>query len=203
MLASRQYFDRAERAYDRAVEMVRSLDELFQTDAFRDDPQERYDASVTLYQFDVILQAILLQMALSDGVFHRLERRLIDKITRYGDLLLYLRKATGGALALSWEKIDGLSADEKQALSRRLPEVLERTCNSFVHPLAVADGMVDSIDFLERLEGELREIALSLSNVDGVRRASEQAAYTDMLEHLLTRRWKRMKAESLETPDKD
>ena len=201
MLASRQYFDRAERAYDRAVEMVRSLDELFQSDAFRDDPQERYDATVTLYQFDVILQAILLQMALSDGVFHRLERRLIDKITRYGDLLLYLRKATGGALALSWEKIDGLSADEKQALSQRLPEVLERTCNSFVHPLAVADGMVDSIDFLERLEGELREIALSLSNVDGVRRESEQAAYADMLEHLLTRRWKHMKAESLEELD--
>ena len=82
MLAGRQYFTRAEQAYDRAVALIRSLDETFQSDAFRDDPGERYDSTVTLYQFDVILQAILLQMALSDGVFHRLERRLIDRITR-------------------------------------------------------------------------------------------------------------------------
>ena len=65
MLAGRQYFTRAEQAYDRAVALIRSLDETFQSDAFRDDPGERYDSSVTLYQFDVILQAILLQMALT------------------------------------------------------------------------------------------------------------------------------------------
>ena len=125
MLAGRQYFTRAEQAYDRAVALIRSLDETFQSDAFRDDPGERYDSTVTLYQFDVILQAILLQMALSDGVFHRLERRLIDRITRYGDLLVYLRKATNGALALSWEKIDGLSAETKRELARRLPAHLQ------------------------------------------------------------------------------
>lgn len=197
MLAGRQYFTRAEQAYDRAVALIRSLDETFQSDAFRDDPGERYDSSVTLYQFDVILQAILLQMALSDGVFHRLERRLIDRITRYGDLLVYLRKATNGALALSWEKIDGLSAETKRELARCLPDILERTCNSFVHPLAVADGMVDSVDFLEKLENELQEIALSLSNIDGVRREAERSAYVEMLEHLLTRRWKQMKEASL------
>lgn len=197
MLAGRQYFTRAEQAYDRAVALIRSLDETFQSDAFRDDPGERYDSSVTLYQFDVILQAILLQMALSDGVFHRLERRLIDRITRYGDLLVYLRKATNGAVALSWEKIDGLSAETKRELARRLPDILERTCNSFVHPLAVADGMVDSVDFLEKLENELQEIALSLSNIDGVRREAERSADVEMLEHLLTRRWKQMKEASL------
>ena len=153
MLAGRQYFTRAEQAYDRAVALIRSLDETFQSDAFRDDPGERYDSTVTLYQFDVILQAILLQMALSDGVFHR--------------------------------------------LARRLPDILERTCNSFVHPLAVADGMVDSVDFLEKLENELQEIALSLSNIDGVRREAERSAYVEMLEHLLTRRWKQMKEASL------
>ncbi len=122
-------------------------------------------------------------MALSDGVFHRLERRLIDRITRYGDLLVYLRKATNGALALSWEKIDGLSAETKRELARRLPDILERTCNSFVHPLAVADGMVDSVDFLEKLESELQEIALSLSNIDGVRREAGALPTAEMLEH--------------------
>lgn len=195
---SHQLFDRADQAYDRAIHLIRTLDQSFQSAAFRNDPEERYDTRVTLYQFDVILQAILLRMALIDGDFHRLERRFIDKITHYGDLLVYLRKETDGALDLSWDKIDDLSPDTREQLMQRLPEILDRTCNSFVLPLALVDGAVDSIDFLERLERELQEIALSLSNVDGQSREAEQQAYADMLEHLLTDRWKRIKAEARE-----
>lgn len=195
---SHHLFDRAEQAYDRAIHLIRTLDQSFQSAAFRDDPEERYDTRVTLYQFDVILQAILLRMALIDGDFHRLERRLIDKITRYGDLLVYLRKETDGELDLAWDKIDDLSPEQREALMDRLPEILDRTCNSFVLPLALVDGAVDSIDFLERLERELQEIALSLSDVDDQSRPAEQQAYADMLEHLLTDRWKRIKAEAQE-----
>lgn len=193
-----QLFDRAEQAYDRAIHLIRTLDQSFQSAAFRDDPEERYDTRVTLYQFDVILQAILLRMALIDGNFHRLERRLIDKITRYGDLLVYLRKETDGGLDLAWDRIGELDPEQREALMARLPEILDRTCNSFVLPLALVDGAVDSIDFLERLERELQEIALSLSDVDGQSRPAEQQAYADMLEHLLTDRWKRIKAEAQE-----
>lgn len=195
---SHHLFDRADQAYDRAIHLIRTLDQSFQSAAFRNDPEERYDTRVTLYQFDVILQAILLRMALIDGNFHRLERRFIDKITHYGDLLVYLRKETDGTLDLSWDKIDDLSPDTREQLMQRLPEILDRTCNSFVLPLALVDGAVDSIDFLERLERELQEIALSLSNVDGQSREAEQQAYADMLEHLLTDRWKRIKAEARE-----
>lgn len=195
---SHHLFDRAEQAYDRAIHLIRNLDESFQSAAFQNDPEERYDTRVTLYQFDVILQAILLRMALIDGNFHRLERRLIDKITHYGDLLVYLRKETDGELALSWDKIDDLSEQDREQLMARLPEILDRTCNSFVLPLALVDGAVDSIDFLERLERELREIALSLSDVDGQSRQAEQQAYADMLEHLLTDRWQRIKEEARE-----
>lgn len=193
-----QLFDRAEQAYDRAIHLIRTLDQSFQTSAFRDNPEERYDTRVTLYQFDVILQAILLRMALIDGNFHRLERRLIDKITHYGDLLVYLRKETDGGLDLAWDKIGELSPEQREGLMARLPEILDRTCNSFVLPLALVDGAVDSIDFLERLERELQEIALSLSDVDGQSRPAERQAYGDMLEHLLTDRWRRIKAEAQE-----
>ena len=68
---SHNLFDRAEQAYDRAIHLIRNLDESFQSAAFQNDPEERYDTRVTLYQFDVILQAILLRMALIDGNFHR------------------------------------------------------------------------------------------------------------------------------------
>jgi len=193
---SHQQFERAEQAYDRAIRLIHTLDQAFQDSAFQDDPEERYDTRVTLYQFDVILQAILLKMALTDGNFHRLERRLILRITDYGDLTAYLRKDGDGRFDLTWEDIASLSAETQRALTDELPQILDRTCNSFVRPLALVDGTVDSIDFLEQLERELREIALSLSNVDGVSRAAEQEAYSDMLEHLLTSRWRKIKAEA-------
>lgn len=191
-------FDRAEQAYQRCIHLIRTLDQAFQSEAFRDDPEERYDTRITLRQFDVILQAILLNMALIDGDFHRLERRLIDKLTRYGDLLDRLRQETDGGLDLSWDKIQDLSPEERTQLLDRLPELLDQLCTSFVRTMAMVDGQVDSIDFLERLERELREIALSLSDVDGQSRPAELQAYTDMLDHLLTDRWKRIKEDARE-----
>ena len=196
MIGNRRYFVQAEQAYERAVRLIRTLDEAFQSAAFQDNPEERYDTRVTLYQFDVILQAILLRMALTDGDFHRLERRLIDRITRYGDLMAYLRRESGGQLELSWDKVEDLAPEVRAELLERLPEILERTCNSFVLPLARVDGAVDSENFLERLERELGQIALSLSVVDGESREVERQAYSDMLEHLLTGRWNRIKAEA-------
>ena len=51
---SHHLFDRAEQAYDRAIHLIRTLDQSFQSAAFRNDPEERNDTRVTLYQFDVI-----------------------------------------------------------------------------------------------------------------------------------------------------
>lgn len=194
MLGKNPHIDRAEKAYDRAIHLIRSLDESFQAAAFQEERGERYDTRVTLYQFDLILQAILLNMALIDGNFHRLERRLILKITDYGDLMGYLRRE-GSFGELSWEGVAHLDEEAQRQLLERLPAILERTCNSFVQPLALVDGAVDSIDFLERLERELQIIADSMSQVDGVQRAEEQQAYASMLEHLLTDRWRAVKAD--------
>lgn len=189
MLGRNPHIDRAEAAYDRAIELIRSLDESFQTRA-----GERYDTRVTLYQFDLILQAILLNMALTDGSFHRLERRLMMKITDYGDLMVYLRRE-GSFGDLSWDSVAALDGPEQQRLLEALPGLLERTCRSFVQPLALVDGAVDSVDFLENLEQELQTIAQCMSRVDGVERAEEGQAYTAMVEHLLTDRWKAIKAD--------
>ena len=76
-----ELFARAERAYDRAIELIRSLDETFQRAAFREEGRTGYETRITLYQFDLILQTILLNMALIDGNFHRLERRMIRRST--------------------------------------------------------------------------------------------------------------------------
>lgn len=189
-----ELFARAEGAYDRAIALIRSMDETFQRAAFREEGQARYDTRITLYQFDLILQAILLNMALIDGNFHRLERRLIQRITDYGDLTVYLRREGSFGPELSWDSLAALAAPEQRRLLEQLPDVLEQTCRSFVQPLALVDASERSVDFLEQLEGELGEIAGSLSDVDGVPRSEEMTAYVHMQEHLLTRRWREIKA---------
>ena len=191
------YFDRARRAYEQAEHLIKGLDEAFQNTAFQDDPDQRYDTRVTLYQFDVILQAILLSMALSDGRFHRQERKLILKLTKYGDLMDYLHKRDGARFnALTWDSLTEAAPEQQRELTEHiLPEELDRVCNSFVRPLAMADGAVVSIDFLERLEGMLAEIADCMSHIDGTVRAEEAAAFRASLEHLLSRRWQSIKDE--------
>ena len=191
------YFDRAKRAYEQAEHLIKGLDEAFQNTAFQDDPEQRYDTRVTLYQFDVILQAILLSMALSDGRFHRQERKLILKLTKYGDLMDYLHKRDGARFnALTWDSLTEAAPEQQRELTEHiLPEELDRVCNSFVRPLAMADGAVVSIDFLERLEGMLAEIADCMSHIDGTVRAEEAAAFRASLEHLLSRRWQSIKDE--------
>lgn len=192
---SRGYFERAEQAYDQAVVLIRELDQAFQSQAFREDPEARYDTQITLYQFDVILQALLLNMALCDGDFHRLEKRLILKITDYGDLLAYLRQETGGVIDLEWDGIARMAPETREELLTRLPRILEGTCRSFVLPLARADGAETAVDFLERLEGYLREIAAALGYVDGNREDRETDVFNQLLGHLLVERWKTIKAE--------
>ena len=191
------YFDRARRAYEQAEHLIKGLDEAFQNTAFQNDPEQRYDTRVTLYQFDVILQAILLAMALSDGRFHRQERKLILKLTKYGDLMDYLHKRDGARFsALTWDSLTEAAPEQQRELTEHiLPEELDRVCNSFVRPLAMADGAVVSIDFLERLEGMLSEIADCMSHIDGTVRAEEADAFRASLEHLLSRRWQSIKDE--------
>ena len=186
MLGQNPYIQRAQQAYDRAVALIRSMDA-----AFRTGTGIAYNSTVTLVQFDRILQAILLSMALIDGNFHRLERQLIRRVGGYADLMTWLRV---NGVPMTWAQAGKLSREEQEALTARLPVLLEQTCNDFVRPLALAD-QADPADFLGALERELGEIAACMSQVDGQMRSEERDAYVRMLGHLLTDRWKAIVAE--------
>ena len=56
--------DKAAEAYDHAEATIRAMDSVFQSVT-----GSSYDAELTLAQFDMILQGVLLTVALADGVF--------------------------------------------------------------------------------------------------------------------------------------
>ena len=186
MLGQNPHIQQAQLAYDRAVQRIRSMDA-----AFRAKTGVDYNPTVTLIQFDRILQAILLHMALIDGDFHRLERKLIRRVGGYADLMTWLRV---NGVPMTWAQAGKLTVREREVLSQRLPVLLEHTCNDFVRPLALAD-QADPADFLALLEGDLGEIAGCMARVDGTSAGEEMSAYVEMLGHLLTDRWKAILAE--------
>lgn len=188
---AQELFDKAVVSYDSCIKMIRTMDETFQNVAFKNDPSARYDTRVTLAQFDMILQAVLLSLALSDGNFDRLEQQFVEKITDYGDLLSYIKQDSKGQLDLTWSQVAALSNKTQQSLVEALPAILNKLCESFVKPLAIVDKAIDQIDFLDKLETEMATICVCLSYVDGNSDKGEANACAKMVAELLSTRWRR------------
>lgn len=186
-------FDRAVKSYDRAIDLIKTMDTVFQQAQKKSDSSFKgWDTKITLAQFDWILQGILLSGALADGNFDRLERQFVDKITDYGDLMAYIKKQTNGELELTWDNVAGLSADVQQKLLAILPGLMEKTCDSFVQPLAIVDNAIESRNFLDEIVKCIGEIGAYLSNVDGKSETREAEACGQMAVELLVERWNRM-----------
>ena len=188
---AQELFDKAVVSYDNCIKMIRIMDETFQNVAFKNDPSSRYDTRVTLAQFDMILQAVLLSLSLADGHFDRLEQQFVEKITDYGDLLTYIKKDSQGRLDLTWSQLGAISPSAQKTLVDGLPTILDRLCESFVKPLAMVDKALDQVDFLDKLESEIAAICVCLSYVDGDSDQSEANACAQMVARLLSTRWRR------------
>ena len=187
---AQELFDKATVAYDDAINMLKTMDQTFQSVVFENRPDKRYDTRITLAQFDMILQAVLLNMAVSDGNFDRLEQQFVDKITDYGDLLTYIKQDSKGQLDLTWSQVANLSPATQAKLVGMLPAVLDNLCDSFVNPLAIVDKAVDSVDFLRKLCDNIATICVCLSFVDGDSDKNEANACYEMTYRLLEQRWK-------------
>ena len=98
---AQELFDQAVKSYNEAIQLIKAMDQTFQEVVFKNHPENRYDTRITFAQFDMILQAVLLNMAVSDGEFDRLEQQFVDKITDYGDLLTYIKQDSKGQLDLT------------------------------------------------------------------------------------------------------
>ena len=191
---AQELFDQAVKSYQEAIEMIRKMDVVYQEAMNRANPNRKgYDTRITLAQFDWILQAILLNTALSDGNFDRLEQQFVDKITDYGDLMAYIRKKTNGQLDLTWDAIARVDQGTQRQLMELLPDIMNETCDSFVGPLAAVDNAVEAVDFLEQLTRQIGSIAYCISAVDGNVEDREANACGEMAANLFRARWARLK----------
>ena len=185
--------DKAAQAYDHAEATIRAMDEVFQNVTGND-----YDAELTLAQFDMILQGVLLSVACADGNFDVLEQDFIKQFAMHGDLLEYLRSDSNGEVDLTWDIMAKLPTEVIKTLLKVLPQVLDDQCESFILPLAAVDftysqygGVVTTPgDFLKSIEADMIQIAGLLAFIDNEGTDEEMNAAVSMIYELEGKHWR-------------
>lgn len=186
-------FDKAAQAYDHAEATIKAMDGVFQNVT-----GNNYDASLTLAQFDMILQGVLLSVACADGNFDVLEQDFIRQFAMHGDLLEYIRSDSDGEVDLTWDAIANLPDELISTILQVLPRVLDEQCESFVYPLAAVDfsysqyGNVGTTpgDFLKSIESDMIQIAGLLAFVDSEGTDEEINAAVQMIYELEGKHWR-------------
>ena len=185
--------DKAARAYDHAEKTIMAMDTVFQNVSGAD-----YDPDLTLAQFDMILQGVLLSVAMADGVFEPVEQDFIRLFAMHGDLLEYIRNDSNGEVNLTWDAIAGLPEDITAGLLQVLPRVLDDQCESFIYPLAAVDFTYSQVgnvmttpgDFLKSIEADMIKIAGLLAFVDSEGTDDEINAAVSMIYELEGKHWR-------------
>lgn len=189
---AQELFNRACNAYNNIIKVLELTDKAFQDVAYKNDPSKRYDTKVTLAQFDMILQGILLSVGCSDGDFDGTEVQFVDKLTDYGDVLMYIKRETDGQLDLTWDVVARLDNATQQKLVKLIPHLLNKLCDSFVKPLALMDKVMDKVDILDMIQKGIAEIVYCMSSLDGSADQNEVKAAAQMVVELIVMRWKQV-----------
>lgn len=185
--------DKAAEAYDHAEATIRAMDKVFQNVT-----GSNYDAELTLAQFDMILQGVLLSVGCADGVFDPIEQDFVRQFASHGDLLEYIRSDSNGEIDLTWDLIASLPDDLIATLLKVLPQVLDDQCESFVYPLAAVDFSYSQYgdvvttpgDFLKSIELDMIKIAGLLAFVDSEGTDNEINAAVSMIYELEGKHWR-------------
>ena len=188
-----EILDKAAEAYDHAEATIRAMDGVFQNVT-----GSNYDAELTLAQFDMILQGVLLSVACADGVFDPIEQDFVRQFAMHGDLLEYIRSDSNGEIELTWDVIANLPEEVSSTLIQVLPQVLDDQCESFVYPLAAVDfsysqfGGIETTPgtFLKSIEIDMIKIAGLLAMVDSDDTEEELCAAVSMIYELEGKHWR-------------
>ena len=185
--------DMAGEAYNHAEQTIAAMDLVFQKFS-----GSRYDPALTLAQFDIILQGVLLSVACADGNFDPVEQDFVRLFAMHGDLLEYLRNDSNGGVDLTWDIVADLPDEITSRLIEVLPSILDEQCESFVLPLASVDfsysqvGNIETTpgDFLKSIEADMIKIAGLLALVDSEGTEDEINAAVLMIYELEGRHWR-------------
>lgn len=175
-MSAQEVFDRAIKYYDEAMNHIEALSVKIRADI------PEFSTKEAKREFDEVLQACLLHIAVADGFAIPVEMEFIDKITEQGDILLNINHTFG--FSFSWDDIPNLSDD----LTRRLLQMAKKIALKDMEIFAPLPLLVDLSEPSHEATGKLGEylalICVELSKVDGMPEECEKEKTLSIIKDL-------------------
>ena len=183
----------ASNSYAECVEIVKEMGALVQT------VQEDFSIEIALRQFDLILQATLLNAAVANDELADCELDFVGGIAQYSDILPVVNAAIKEQEP-SWEPIGwgdllDLETDTLKKFALIAGACVEKYAEEFVSFFAVVDKVIEEKDYMDLLFAAVTKIAIAISGYDGDDLESEISDYESlaalaMYATLVNDRWK-------------
>ena len=192
-MTPKESFGLACNLYEDAKKTVKDLSDYAKTIA----PEFSYE--IAMRQFDMILQAVLLNVAVQDNQFVNVEAQFIDKITDYADVLVKvnatLKEENPSWIDMTWNDIECLTDENKDKFALIVANVVDGIAEDFTQYFAAID-VVEDRDYLEELQAYIIKISMLLSAVDGDdldSDASQNETYRGfaVYNHLFKEKWEK------------
>lgn len=144
--------------YDIAKSLIKEMSSFVQV------VQKDFSYEKAMWQFDLILQSVLLRAAAEDGHFLDEEQQFIEKITDYADLMSFVARKYH--INITWNSFSDLSSEGRKDLSLKIFAELDDLVDNFVLPFALVDAVLPK-DYCEELTKAITMIAACLAGCDG------------------------------------
>ena len=184
-------FDIACSVYEQAKEIIKELS------AYAKLALPEFSFEVSMVQFDLLLQGILLRTAMEDGYFLKEEREFIEKITDYADIMQYYNKR---GVDITWENFYDFSDKDRKELSLKMLAALNTIADNFIAPFALIDAAF-ARDYCEELSQKIGVICMAFSYCDGDQEnstcvKSEMGVALTLLNKVIVEKWQEVEANS-------
>ena len=141
-------------------------------------------------QFDLVLQAVLLRIAVEDGYYLDEERQFIEKITDYADIMTYFKNK---GVNISWESFISLSDSDRKELSLKMVVALDEILTDFITPFAIIDKALPR-DYCTDLTNIIGGICIGLARCDADSKDSdaykaEGSVAVVLIEKVIKEKW--------------
>ena len=181
---AQQNFDASCRLYEEAKGIIKELVNYARSVS----PDFSYD--VSMRQFDLVLQAVLLRIAVEDGYYLDEERQFIEKITDYADIMTYFKNK---GVNISWESFISLSDSDRKELSLKMVVALDEILTDFITPFAIIDKALPR-DYCTDLTNIIGGICIGLARCDADSKDSdaykaEGSVAVVLIEKVIKEKW--------------
>ncbi len=163
-LTPQQCFDLACDKYEQAKGIIADLTVKAK------EISDTFNGDIAMRQFDFIVQAILLNLAVEDKEFCELEKVFIKEITEYADILVTVNKIikedNADWIDVTWDDIKDLTPENKDKFAAICAGAISKYADEFTYFFSAIDLLDKERDYYEELQECLFHLIMLLDAVD-------------------------------------